>query len=75
MKTSAQVEFEGEEEDVDDNVKGSDVSIVFGGGVKVGGFTVEARYAAGVSAISEVEADENIRTSVFMVLAGFSFGN
>ena len=75
MNTSAQVEFEGEEEDVGDEVKGSDVSIVFGGGVKVGGFMVEARYAAGVSAINEGETDENIRTRAFMVLAGFSFGN
>ena len=75
MNTLAQVEFEGEEEDVGNEVKGSDVSLVFGGGVKVGGFTVEARYAAGVSAINEGQADENIRTRAFMVLAGFSFGN
>ena len=75
MNTLAQAEFGGEEQDVSDEVKGSDVSIVFGGGGKVGGFTVEARYAAGVSAISEGEADENIRTRAFMVLAGFSFGN
>ncbi len=71
--TSAKAEMDGEEEDLDDEVKGGDVLIVFGGGVDISGFTIEARYEAGVSTIAELGDDT--KTSAFMVLAGFSFGS
>jgi hypothetical protein len=70
---SATVEMDGEVEDLDDEVKDSDVSIVFGGGVDISGFIVDARYEAGVSTIAE--AGDDTKTSAFLILAGFCFGN
>ena len=61
------------DEDIDDDVRGSDVALTFGGGINVDGLTLEARYTAGLSSIAEGERD--IRTRAFHFIGGFSFPN
>jgi hypothetical protein len=78
FKTSAKqiLEFEGEEdeEDLDDDVKGMDLPLVFGGGVQVGSFAVEARYNLGLLNINESSDEEGtVKTRQFAILASFSF--
>ena len=70
--TAARVGME-EDDDIDDDVRGSDVAMTFGGGINVDGLTFEARYTEGLSSIAEGERD--IRTRAFLFIGGFSFPN
>ena len=70
--TAARVGME-EDDDIDDDVRGSDVAMTFGGGINVDGLTLEARYTQGLSSIAEGERD--IRTRAFLFIGGFSFPN
>ena len=70
--TAAPVGME-EDDDIDDDVRGSDVAMTFGGGINVDGLTLEARYTEGLSSIAEGERD--IRTRAFLFIGGFNFPN
>jgi hypothetical protein len=76
VSAKAVAEFEGqtEEDDLDDEVKGFDFPLVFGGGVQFGSIAIEARYNLGLPNINE-ESDEDgtIKTRQFAILASFSF--
>ena len=75
FRLSSKVEFEsGGEEDLDDELKGSDVSVVFGGGVKFGLFGVEARYNLGVTDVNEESFSEgSIKSRQFAILGSITF--
>jgi len=62
------------EEDIDEDVKGGDFGWVFGGGVRVRGFSVDARYTFGFVAINEDETEEDVKNQVFSILVGFGWG-
>jgi hypothetical protein len=80
-------EFLGESEEMDiENIKSSIFGIAFGGEIGfAGGFTLEARYNLGLSTVAGDEIieetdttvalspDEDIKTSSFMILLGYSF--
>jgi Outer membrane protein beta-barrel domain len=78
FNTSAKIkaEFEGEEleEDFDEEVKSSDVGLVFGGGAQFGQVAVEARVNLGMMNINEFEGDEPLRNRQVSFLVSYSFG-
>lgn len=60
------------EEDLDDDVKGSDFGWVFGGGVNVGALSIDARYTLGLSSVTEDDETE-VKNGVFSILVGFGW--
>ena len=67
--------FDGDEtdEDIEDEVKGTEFSIVFGGGVHIGPAIVELRYDHGLNNLSEEDDFEEAKTKTFSVLFGIGF--
>ncbi len=70
--TSARIGVE-QDEDIDDEIRATDIAMTFGGGINVDGLTLEGRYTQGVSSIAEDQRD--LRTRAFLFIAGFSFPN
>jgi len=74
FKTKAKFEFAGQEEDADDEVKGTDFAWVLGAGLEKGRLTADARYALGLSNIAEgADSDDGVKNRVFSVMIGFKF--
>jgi len=76
-KADSKLKFNGEdfdEEDIKDDVESVEFSLVFGGGVRFGNATVEARYDLGLNDLDKQELVEG-KTRTFSILFGFSFGN
>lgn len=67
---NATVELNGVETDIpDDDIRRNDIGAVFGAGVYVDGFTLEARYTTGMNSIM-TDADHP-KTRAFYVIGGF----
>jgi len=78
IKTRARAEAAGREfDDFEDGIEDSEVGLVFGAGVEVSRFLVEARDSVGLSDIGVHDGDEDdlpgLKTRVFSVLAGVGF--
>ena len=67
---SSEVDFE---EDTSDEIEPVEFSLVFGGGVRFGQASLEARYDLGLNDLAKDVSEGKTRT--FSVLFGFSFGN
>jgi hypothetical protein len=62
------------EEDIKDDVKDTEVGLVFGAGVSIRNFLVEGRYAAGLTNIvDDPDIDETVRNRGFTILVGVRF--
>lgn len=63
--------------DLDDQVKSTDLSLIFGIGMKLGagpaGVSIDLRYVHGLNNINDVNEDVEIKNRSFQALAGFSF--
>ena len=79
FKTRAKVNFtsdgRSEEEDISSDVETFEFALVFGGGVEIGRFTVEARWSEGLTnLLKDSTGDpENIKSRTFLVLGGVRF--
>jgi len=66
------------EEDMKDDVKGTDFGFLFGAGVNLPmgnkSLFVEARYALGVTDINDTSGDAIVKTFGFQLFTGFTFG-
>lgn len=71
--TSATSKVEGlEEEDIKDELKGSDLSLALGAGWDLPfGLTIDARYNLGLSRINKNDADPDSKNQVFQVSVGY----
>jgi opacity protein-like surface antigen len=74
---SANYEYESEEEDIKDFVKGLDFGAVFGVGADISRFNVGVRYGLGLSNISDMEDDEvEVKSRAFQIVLGYQlFGD
>jgi hypothetical protein len=61
------------ETDLEDQTKGTDYGYVAGGGIEIGMFLVEARYARGLAGIADEDIDDDIDNAVWSVLVGLRF--
>jgi hypothetical protein len=79
FKTSTKAKLEGFSSEVDfeedngDEIEPVEFSLVFGGGVRFGQASLEARYDLGLNDLAKDASEAKSRT--FSVLFGFSFGN
>lgn len=69
-------DLDGVETEVDsgDDVETVEFSLVFGGGVKFGNASIEARYDLGLNDMSADESEES-KTRTFSILFGFGWGS
>jgi hypothetical protein len=75
FRTGASIEFEGEEEDISDEVARMEVSGIVGAGVQLGRAVVEARYDHGFRDLDQEEGgDGDAKSRTFSVLVGIGFG-
>ena len=72
--TSAKFKGGGEEEDIRDEVKSTDFSILFGGGVRFGQFAGEVRYGWGLMNINGNALESEINTRQIAILFSVLFG-
>jgi hypothetical protein len=64
----------GAKEDIKDQIHDAEFGLVFGGGVSLRPFLVEARYSAGLTDISDVpEITATVRNRAFAILVGVRF--
>lgn len=76
-KANSKLELNGEdfdEEDIKDDVETVEFSLVFGGGVRFGNASVEARYDLGLNDMDKQELVEG-KTRTFSILFGFGWSN
>jgi Outer membrane protein beta-barrel domain len=76
FNTTAKVDVgSGDDVDVDDEVKGSEFSLVLGGGVTFGRFLAEARWTEGLTAVNDqsVLLEEDVRNRAVTILVGVRF--
>ena len=76
FNTSARVSTSGtdEEPEIDDQVKDSEVSLIFGGGFSFGRLLAEARWTEGLTAINDESAFiEDVRNRAVTILLGVRF--
>lgn len=59
------------DEDISDDIKGTDVGVTYGGGINIDRLTLEARYTHGLSNIAK--RGPALTTRAFLLLGGFSF--
>ena len=76
FKTSSKFKLEGvpgedDFEDDNDDVESMEYSLVFGGGIKFGKASVEARYDLGLNDL--VEDSGEVKTRTFSILFGYAF--
>ncbi len=73
FRTSAKVEEFGEEDDIKDETKSTEFSMLFGGGVMIRNFSIEARYDLGLTDVNDDPSDDqSVKTRTFMLLFGYS---
>jgi len=53
------------------DIKGTDFSVVFGGGVDIGPLAVQGRYDLGLIKIQDVSPEVDVKTSAWIFSAGF----
>ncbi len=76
-KADSKLELNGElfdEEDITDDVESVEFSLVFGGGVRFGNASVEARYDLGLNDLDKQDLVEG-KTRTFSILFGFGWSN
>jgi hypothetical protein len=76
FNTSAKVDGDAGEVDVDDDVKGTEVSLVFGGGYAFGRLLAEARWTEGLTSLNEQNEfvlEQEVRNRTFTFLVGVRF--
>jgi hypothetical protein len=74
INTKAEQEADGQTEDLSDNTKSSDFGLVFGIGVELQQFLIEARYSLGLSDINDFPDDpDSIKNSVIAFQVGYAF--
>lgn len=74
---NSKLELNGEdfdEEDIKDDVESVEFSLVFGGGVRFGNASVEARYDMGLNDLDKQDLVEG-KTRTFSILFGFGWSN
>ena len=78
QKTEGTVEDDGEN-DISDDVKGLEYSLVFGAGVKFGQASVEVRYDLGLNNLNDFpegsEDSESAKTRTWSILFGYGWGS
>ena len=74
-KLTTEILGEEEELDMDDSTESVEFSAVFGGGVRFGQASVEARYDLGLTNLSSEDAAGSMKSRTFSVLFGYSWGN
>jgi Outer membrane protein beta-barrel domain len=74
FNTSAKQKAGDVEVDIDDEIEPVEFSVVFGGGVKFGQASIEARYDLGLNNLSSSEVG-SIKSRTFSVLFGFGWSN
>lgn len=66
---------DGEEDSGEiDDIKGTDLGFVIGGGVRFGRFTIEGRFTRSLSTIAEDDVPVDVRNVSFAALFGFAVG-
>ena len=73
LRMSAKFEFDGQSEDIKDEVESTDFSVILGGGVQVGRATIEARYDLGLKDLDK-DNSSKAKTRTLSVLVGFGIG-
>ena len=74
FRQSAKVRAEGMEEDIKEDVESFDAGVVFGAGLDVAHFLVDARYTLGLkNAGKDPQEGESVKNRVFSIMAGFRF--
>jgi hypothetical protein len=74
FRQSAKVRAEGTDEDIKEDVESFDAGFVFGAGLDVAHFLVDARYTLGLrNAAKDPEEGESVKNRVFAIMAGFRF--
>jgi hypothetical protein len=76
FNTSAKVDGDAGEVDVDDDVRGTEVSLIFGGGYSFGRLLAEARWTEGLTALNEQNQfvlEQDVRNRAFTILFGVRF--
>jgi hypothetical protein len=63
----------GPDIDFKDDLKSTDVALLFGGGVTFGKFLAEARYTAGMTDLNKTSSSDPNKSQVFSVLVGVAF--
>ncbi|MEZ5319870.1 MAG: porin family protein [Vicinamibacterales bacterium] len=63
----------GGDEDIKDQLKSADFSLVVGAGVNIQRFLVEARYSAGLTDVNKEDTGSKNRLQVFSILLGVRF--
>ena len=66
---AAKAKIDDSKTDIMDTLKTFDFGLVFGGGVDINSFTVDARYALGLAKIAESGAE--LKNGVLSVLVGY----
>jgi hypothetical protein len=72
VRTSAKIKFQGQEEDLGNDLKRAGASLIFGGGIAAGPATVEARYNLGLTDWSK--DTDTAKTRSVSILVGYHFG-
>lgn len=74
FRQSAKVRAEGTDEDIKEDVESFDAGFVFGAGLDVAHFLVDARYTLGLrNAAKDPDEGESVKNRVFAIMAGFRF--
>jgi Outer membrane protein beta-barrel domain len=78
FNTSARIDAAGIDDDLeaaDDEVKDTEVSLIFGGGYSFGRLLVEARWTEGLTAVNDasVLVEDDVRNRAFTILFGVRF--
>ena len=74
FRQSAKVRAEGTDEDIKEDVESFDAGIVFGAGLDVSHFLIDARYTTGLkNAAKDPQEGESVKNRVFSIMAGFRF--
>jgi hypothetical protein len=74
FNTKAEFSAEGETEDYKDYIKSTDFGLVFGLGVNIQQFLLEARYSLGLTDINDFPGDDDsIKNSVIAFQVGYAF--
>jgi Outer membrane protein beta-barrel domain len=73
FNTRAESEFDDETEDIDEDVKGSDVGLVTGVAINAGLAVIDARYTWGLMNINDATDFGNVKNRVFSFSVGLRF--
>jgi hypothetical protein len=74
FRESAKVRAEGTDTDIKEDVESFDAGLVFGAGLDVAHFLVDARYTFGLKNAAKDPAEgESVKNRVFSIMAGFRF--